>query len=382
MLLIGPSIGGLTSEPMKQYPHFFHVSEDDKTSRSLFLEKYPFIFPNLIGFLLALLAFFLILRQLPETLNGYGEQQPPISSSLAIEMTRRISPLPEYSRVDTEEREDGKKTSVLCDKTDESFSSGIEDTLEMNEEESIQKTSTASSGISVEGRGKLSQLMRNREMMCSIVLYAGHSFTSICYGEVFPLWCVATSDCGGLGLSSKHVGIIMSLTGVLVIAYQAALFPPLIKRLEATQIMIFMQLTSSALLVGLPFLSHVIELETRGTNTYGVDVWLVIILATMGNSTVIMAFTSAFVCSNAFVNNSCEKDTRGTANGLSMACGSVTKSIGPMVAAPLFAFSINGSPSRFMDYKFSFVFLAFQSVAWATFTSLFIPVALNHRKSN
>jgi hypothetical protein len=379
VLLIGPAFGGLTSEPMKQYPHFFR--EDDKASRSLFL-KYPFIFPNLIGFLLALLAFCLILRQLPETLNGYGEQQPPISSSLAIEMTRRISPLPEYSRVDTEEREDGTKTSVSCDKTDESFSSETEDTLEMKEEESIQKTSSASSGISVEGRGKLSQLMRNRETMCSIVLYAGHSFTSICYGEVFPLWCVATTDCGGLGLSSKHVGVIMTLTGVFVITYQAVLFPLAIKRLEATQIMILMQLTSSVLLVGLPFLSHVIEVETSGTSTYGADVWLVIILASMWNSTVLMAFTSSFVCSNTFVNNSCEKETRGTANGLSMACGSVTKSIGPMVAAPLFAFSINSSPSRFMDYKISFVFLAFQSVAWATFTSLFIPVALNHRKSN
>jgi hypothetical protein len=199
---------------------------------------------------------------------------------------------------------------------------------------------------------------------------------------------VATTACGGLGLSSKHVGMIMAISGALVIAYQALVFPLLSKRFEATQILMLMEILSSVFLLLLPLLSVIFSTvhltddtpSSGGNEGFGAPTWVKIILAAIGNSAIRMASTSAFVASNTFVNNSCAKGQRGTANGLSMACGSLTKSIGPVVGAALFAFTINDSSISFVGYKFSFVFLALQSAGWAAFTLRCIPSKLNHRQ--
>ena len=58
----------------------------------------------------------------------------------------------------------------------------------------------------------------------SCTVYAVHSFCAIWLNEIFPLWCIASVDSGGLGLDLDEVGSILSASGIAVHVYQVFLF--------------------------------------------------------------------------------------------------------------------------------------------------------------
>jgi hypothetical protein len=66
-ILFSPVISGALSEPIRQYPHWFH---DDESGLYRYVDSYPFFLPNLAGALLCLvciaLVHFFVVETLPE----------------------------------------------------------------------------------------------------------------------------------------------------------------------------------------------------------------------------------------------------------------------------------------------------------------------------
>ena len=227
--IIGPSVGGLTADPVKQYPDLFPAASSASFSNHTtsnfsshsfsitkqFFTRFPFFLPNLVGFTLALMALIMIAMCLPETLQT-RELGPTILTSEEIEMTKRETS-PRYIPISTEgvpntmdeggndsnwndvkvlnisSTADGKNMNKT-EEYDVESAVGLPNLTRHNSKSGIDHVQEMKNGSA----GSPHLLLQNVSTRRAIMLYAGHSFTSITYNEVFPLWCVATADSGGL----------------------------------------------------------------------------------------------------------------------------------------------------------------------------------------
>jgi len=94
--LIAPAMGGLLSEPLKQYPQLFrHFGE--ASSVTLILEHYPFLIPNLIGAFFSLVSLIIVVLAVEETIPSEQlhdwTQIPQHSSAVIRKSYSKLSPL-------------------------------------------------------------------------------------------------------------------------------------------------------------------------------------------------------------------------------------------------------------------------------------------------
>ena len=73
-LVVGPALGGMLANPATLYPKIFGESE--------LLTTFPYLLPNLINSVMAIVSLFLVGKYLPETL-------PPETSADTIESSLR-----------------------------------------------------------------------------------------------------------------------------------------------------------------------------------------------------------------------------------------------------------------------------------------------------
>ena len=71
-MLISPALGGLLSEPLRQYPSLVEnngngILKDQSFVFSL-LSKYPFLLPNIVSFILSMLSMIFVIVAVEETL--------------------------------------------------------------------------------------------------------------------------------------------------------------------------------------------------------------------------------------------------------------------------------------------------------------------------
>eukprot|EP00965_Chrysotila_dentata_P020014 662508-Pleurochrysis_carterae.AAC.2 len=55
--------------------------------------------------------------------------------------------------------------------------------------------------------------------------------------QVFPIWCVAPLESGGLGLDSSNIGAVMAVAGVALVAFQFGIYPKLARKPHARRVM-------------------------------------------------------------------------------------------------------------------------------------------------
>ena len=94
--LIAPAMGGLLSEPLKQYPQLFrHFGE--ASSVTSMLEHYPFVIPNLIGAVFSLVSLIIVVLAVEETIPREQlhdwTQIPQHSSAVIRKSYSKLSPL-------------------------------------------------------------------------------------------------------------------------------------------------------------------------------------------------------------------------------------------------------------------------------------------------
>ncbi|KAJ1561843.1 hypothetical protein HK405_002557 [Cladochytrium tenue] len=156
------------------------------------------------------------------------------------------------------------------------------------------------------------ELLNDRKIFLSILLYAFISALYIQYDEIFSLWSRMPREQGGLAFTTSDIGIVFSVGGVSLFFYQLFLYAPIERRLGPL-----------------------------GTFKWGILFSL-------------PAFTSSFILTA----NSCPAHSRGSANGLTQSFGAFSRMVGPIFAGNLFSWSVeSGLPCPF-DYHLIYYILA------------------------
>ncbi|BAU03039.1 Protein ZINC INDUCED FACILITATOR-LIKE 1 Protein ZIF-LIKE 1 [Vigna angularis] len=271
-LIIGPALGGYLAQPVEKYPHLF--------SKGSIWDKFPYLLPNLV---ISAVAFLVIICcfWIPETLHTHS------CSDESVE--------------DAEALENGNSGA------------GKDMTTQKNE-----------------------NLLLNRPLMSSIIIYCVFSLHDIAYQEVFSLWSVSPRKLGGLNFSTNDVGNVLSITGVAMIIYQISVYPFVERACGPVGIGRITGMLSIPLLQSYPFIALL----------SGVALTIVIVTAS-----ILKNILSATIITGLFLlqNRAVEQHQRGAANGISMTGMSLFKAIGPATGGAVLTWSQKRMDASFLS---------------------------------
>jgi len=216
--------------------------------------------------------------------------------------------------------------------------------------------------------GESLALIKQPSVRLAIVWYSVHSMFSIYLYEIFPLWLLATKESGGMDFGLAAIGSIQSITGFVLLLYQSFLFPKIAKKILPVQLWTRSGFILVPLIIIMPFLSLLSD-ETEVS----------FLLSAALRSCQIVLDMTMFTCSFLLINNSCDANKRGSANGLAMSCASVFKSIGPIIGGIVFAWSATNDLPFPFDYHFSFFLIAIMTLGESYLVSK-LPQRLNLMK--
>ncbi|KAJ9302278.1 hypothetical protein DTO271G3_1144 [Paecilomyces variotii] len=239
--IIGPAIGGLLAKPAEGFPSVF--SPD-----GLFGE-FPFLLPNLICSGLLLLSIIGGLLFLQET---HPDMQPWSIPEEFDKSTAETPLLPPY----------GATANASADLRAESY--GTFNQVDMHEDEQWQVR--ADGPMTPTSPSPKIKVFSGRVAMLVIALgiFTYHSMT---YDHLLPIFLQDENPLnvsalgrsflsipGGVGLSTRTVGLIMSVDGVIALVIQSLVFPPLAERLGVWKTFVFVTVLHPIAYFIVPFL--------------------------------------------------------------------------------------------------------------------------------
>ncbi|KAG8688287.1 hypothetical protein FRC11_005719, partial [Ceratobasidium sp. 423] len=165
----------------------------------------------------------------------------------------------------------------------------------------------------------------------AIANYACLAFIDITYGGLVPVVFAVSVKDGGLEFSSRAIGIILGLQGIITGLVQVFFFAPLHRRFGNKRLYVTGYMCYSLLILSLPIMHTFAVLEMRRT------IWVI-----LGLHIALSCFAfMSFGCVAIYVNSSApSKDSLGTLNGISQTIISTIRAIGPATATSLFALSV------------------------------------------
>jgi Major Facilitator Superfamily len=300
--LISPAISGITSEPLKQYPHVMWLQQDENVWYYKLLQKFPFLLPNLIGTMLGLTALLAVTLFVPETLpKDSVKSLNEIPGRILSSLQRALSVIPEETSSQLAEtvsmtsrsydestpmssddrrksygttRDDGPDDDSICLKQVDLLFPDLDDDVDdavtsarasydeyslllatapdsrRSISASVRRHSTMTSQRRRQSRlsawkasirsigpaspppeatATISSLWSQRNTRNHMIVFWLSSFVSTTVDEGFPLFCI--SKAGGLGLSEKTIGKILSLCGLIFAISQYVVFTTLVSNL-------------------------------------------------------------------------------------------------------------------------------------------------------
>lgn len=313
-LLIGPSLSGYLAEPLKQYPDVLWLQQSSSCRK--YLEKYPFLLPNLLAVLLCILSFVTVIFFVEETL--------PISER------RSFTNIPkDVLRFMLRLKANG------CGK----------ETQEVQSEESLAllpiNKATEPSTCSKNSYSSTSQhadqptIWSRGETRRHVLLYAVFSFVVSALDEAFPLFCISHN--GGLGLSEAEIGKVLSSAGLLFALSQYTAFATIINHFGMHSALKIGSILGNPIAIVIPFaliLNNYSKFDGRLTVTS--YLFLTIIMG------ICKTFSCLFFATLAIsVNKTVPRCQRARMNGLNMVGGSIGKGLGPICAGLLYSFCLS-----------------------------------------
>jgi len=294
-MLIGTALGGLLSEPIQQHPEYFNKEDDDESSNSnsgvfLFwknlLEDYPFLLPNLIGSVVALVSLVVVITSVEETLPDDQRRDwrlvPMDVGQWMMYLLNRISnncrnPFWRGESDWTKEEPKSAQPSSSIDDEDDNISSdsnnitsvsnksdteivfanennnettplvritnGQQQQQQQQQLRGISALTTMRSGselqedASTTSKNSIFDFMRrsssttstssnNNNVLMHYYFYSmwSYAFTSLASSETFPLFAMAASSKGGLGLDEAGIGFVQTIGGCIFVVGQYATF--------------------------------------------------------------------------------------------------------------------------------------------------------------
>ncbi|KAJ1976010.1 hypothetical protein H4R33_006533 [Dimargaris cristalligena] len=424
--IVGPMIGGLLSNPVDNYPSIF--------GDSVLFAKYPYLLPCLFCAALSTCSWVLGYFYLEETLN---REMPKVRNLASASGTTLVDECDSNTRADTAKPTTGNsKVSTLSLSSSDSIS-------ELNERHTLLgHSSTTTTGsryntistlphqvrsdigpkavISAEiddvdfsGRPLLAASQSasleglpephtkpqpsawasvtaafNRDSLKCITGYFGLALLGIMFDELYPVWSATDPDLGGIGLTTKTIGLTLSIAGVSVLYVQIVMYPKVQRYLGSLLCFRYGALLFSILLFAFPFIS-LLEADRRTGHSADFHnsteaepqpirtvTWIALIAALFAK---VCGGTLCFTSANILINNSVpNRAALGTVNGFTQSVGSLARAIGPMLAGILWSWSLtNGYPFPLNSH---FVFIVASLIAFATYLVTFTwHPRINHR---
>jgi MFS family permease len=321
--LVSPAIGGLLSDPIRQYPGATWLR---RGPIGHVLTKNPFLLPNVVACVACLVTFVIVTYFVDETLpeskrrdasNIPGDIFDWIQHSIKILLrTIELRKVPGETRTGSRMRLSSKQR---YDKVDCDYGAT---------NKALDGSTHAFDGEPTEtvwGRA------RTRRHLLAHWMY---SFVSMCADALFPLFCM--SQTGGLGLTEASIGKILSGAGLLFAITQYTVFSILVHHYGE-----YTCLTVGSVLGIQPslFIPLVMLLSTTTSElSWSVFSLLSVIMA------VCKLFGLLYFASMALaINKTVPASQRGTMNGLVVTGASLTRAVAPTFSGALSSFAYSSS---------------------------------------
>ncbi|XP_065841582.1 uncharacterized protein [Oscarella lobularis] len=363
-LVVGPALGGLLAEPVRQYPGTF--------SSGGFLETFPYFLPCTVTASLFAIGLVLVFFLLPETLRKRGSSYNVDEVEASVLYVRPVG-----------NDDDG---SVSIERTKENNDTFVQDIDTVADESEPKAYVRESNGVwtRFRGLGRRARrasvtaikdstwwnILKIKGARMSIATYCVISFSVVGFDELASVWMATKSYRGGLGFSEKEIGISQAVLSVVLVPVQIIFVRKLEKKLGS--LMTFYAACTVCVLItaSLPALSSI---ENSAALWTMLLVSLIFLRFCMG-----VTFIMVSIC----MNNSVPKYRVGAINGLSVSLTALTRTFSPSVGGSLFAWSIGwgeghlGFPfgHHLVFYFFSIVYLV------ALLLSVNLPSSLQKQK--
>ncbi|KAL2326216.1 hypothetical protein Fmac_025274 [Flemingia macrophylla] len=279
-LIIGPALGGYLAQPVEKFPHIF--------PKDSFWDKFPYFLPNFIISAIALVVA-IVCIWIPETLHNCNCRDGSIDDAKALE---------------------------------NGSSGAVEDKI-------FQKNEN---------------LLLNRPLMSSILVYCFFSLHDIAYQEVFSLWAVSPQSLGGLNFTTDDVGNVLSISGLALIIYQLTIYPFVQKASGPIGSGRISGVGSHLIIISIPLLQSYPFIALLS----GLALYIVLSIASiLKNILSVTITTGLFLLQNRAV----EQHQRGAANGIAMTGMSLFKAIGPATGGAILTWSEKRMNASFLPGK-------------------------------
>ena len=187
--------------------------------------------------------------------------------------------------------------------------------------------------------------MRERLLLVArtLLIYSVLAFITSCRDESLPLWMMTDVEHNGLGWDTSQIGTFLSTRGIFILVVQSIYVPYARKHGAVRCLRVGVLLYTPSLLI--------VPLVSLLAKHVPVLVWPMAIC--MGLMTTLGA-SFAFTSINCLINAAAGRELSGRVNGVAAACASTMRAIGPLLAAPLFAWSANNGLAYPLDTSFVF----------------------------
>ncbi|KAI9314036.1 major facilitator superfamily domain-containing protein [Dichotomocladium elegans] len=298
--IIGPMMGGLLSNPVKQYPGLFEQG-DPITD---FLLEFPYFLPCFFSALICAFSFLFGCFFLEETLK-----RP---------------------------KKEDTKTPLLQN------TSARYNTFDEQQQDTVMSTHSPTPTLS--GREAPPTLRESitAPVIAASISYGLFSFQAIYYDELFPIWTASPRTNGGLGYRTDEIGLAIAYCGVITLISQLFFIPGLTKRYGVLRLYRFVLLSAIPLYFFQGFIRWFYEIpdfhgETETKTWVWVGIFIVSTFKTFYHS---ICFTSCTI----LVNNATPRmDALGTVNGFAQCCGNAMRAFGPAVCGAVWSGALSAT---------------------------------------
>lgn len=220
--IIGPAVGGTFADPVRGFPNLFH--------KGSFFDKFPWALPNIICAAVMLFSIVLSYFCLEETHPDLHRDADSQCESDVTETTPIIAGSAAGTEAPVDLRQDDYGTFNEIDVT-------------VHDEWTVKPTGSSCTSSISENQVNKWFTWKVAMIVTALGIYTYHS---MCYDHLLPIFLQDTRDdkmeiladsgsafhiAGGLGLSTKTVGAIMSVNGIIALSIQGVIFPFVVGRL-------------------------------------------------------------------------------------------------------------------------------------------------------
>lgn len=370
--LIGPSIGGYLYDPVnKSWLSWLHLDPQG------FWAKYPGFLPSVVIFIYTMFALGACVFFLDETnkqrkrlrdtkpvrfiLGLFGGNKPEVTITTADASTAAV----QGSRYGDSGSEKTTVVAVVSDSTSPSnrVNTEAKEGKQPEEEEEAPPQVAAVSGknkgrgVKLSPRKKISykEALSDSIIRTITIFYMMLSASDIAYGETLPLWGIAKEEVGGLNLTSDQLGTLM-----LCYAFPSIIANVLFHNvcLLMPSYLVFWRI--SATVFGVCSLVAPFASVIGGRGGY----WYILLLGMVRQTGSSWAYSLIHMLTAKAAPLGCV----GAVYGISQSLASLVRCLVPFGAAPLFAWSIDGTHRFPFNYWLIFLLSAVPVLASTVMT--------------